>query len=246
MAIAVDWHYCLLPALRLLLSSRDPYSAPFYNPPWLLGILIPAATWPEDLGRILLLIPAMGAFGLAGWRLGGKPLAVGAFIMSPLVFDALNVGNVEWIAVLGMTLPGPVGLVLALTKPQMTMAVVAFRLIETYRDQGWRGTARLLAFPCIVVVSSFVMFGPWYRNALAYRATPDLSAFPWMVPIGTLLFVQALRTRRISYAIAASPMFFPSVTPQVWLVVLLALVSNTPASIAASFLHWLVLFTRSA
>lgn len=239
MPYAIDWSLSFVPAVTLWLSGSDPYAAIFFNPPWLLPILAPFVAL-GDSGRVLYLLCAIAAFGFVAYRLGGKPLALAAFLVSPFVFDSLAWGNVEWIAALGFVLPGPVGLLLLAVKPQMTICVILFRVFESWQSGGWRGAVRLCAVPAAVALASFVVFGFYPAKMLTYTPTLGLSLFPWSVPVGLYLLTASFRYRHVSYAIAASPLLFPSVTPQVWLVTFLALAADAPAMVFSSAAYWLV------
>lgn len=245
---ATDWQFVFVPAFRLWLGGLDPYTAVFFNPPWLLPILAPFALL-GDIGRILSLLSAIAAFGYTAYRLGGKPFAVAAFIVSPFVFDSLAWGNVEWLAILGAVVNPAVGLMLLAIKPQMTLAVMLYILVETYRAYGWRRVAVLCAPLALITAGSFVLFGLWPLHLPSYLnnggSAMNLSLFPWSVPVGVYLFAMSLRYRRIHYAIAASPMFFPVVTPQVWLVVFLALAGDAPALITSTLAYWGVIVLQA-
>lgn len=236
---AIDWSNSFVPAVTLWLNGLDPYTAVFFNAPWLLPLVAPFVIL-GDLGRILFLLCAVASFGFTAYRLGAKPIALAAFLLCPFVFNSLAWGNVEWLAILGLAIPGPVGLLLLAIKPQMSVCVILFWIIETWYKDRWSGLIKLLAFPAIVGILSLVLFGPWFVKMFSYQATLELSLFPWSIPIGVYLFIASLRYHSIYYAIAASPMFFPSVTPQVWLVAFLALASDAPAMVFSTFTYWLV------
>lgn len=235
-AASTDWLVSFRPAVSLLLSGDNPYAAVFFNPPWTLFPLIPFYLFPW--GRELLFAIAILVFAFAAFRLGASPYGVVLFLLSPFLLDALLWGNVEWLAVLGFAIPGPIGLLLALVKPQMSAGVILYRLIEEWQRGRWAALFRLCAIPAAAVILSVLVFGPWPLKMLSYRAALDFNLFPWSVPVGAYLFVQSIKTHRIQYAVAASPMFFPSVTPQIWLVVFLALVSSTPRTAVASGWAW--------
>ena len=232
-AASTDWLNTFYPAVQAFLNS-EPFH--IYNAPWTLFPLIPFATFPW--GRELLFLASMGALGFTAYRLGASPFGVALFLLSPLVFDALLWGNVEWLALLGLAVSPWFGLVLLAIKPQMTIAVMAFLVIESWRKNGTRRTICLLIPLAIVTLLSFAVFGLWFVKSIGYKATLDANLFPWSIPVGIVLFGLSLRTHNIRYAIAASPMFFYTLTPQCWMVVFLALVPSLPKISFASLGAW--------
>src|SRR4030067_1799084 len=184
----------------------------------------------------------MGALGFTAYRLGASPFGVALFLLSPLAFDALLWGNVEWLALLGLAVAPWFGFILLAIKPQMTIAVIAFLVIEHWRNKGARQTVHLLIPLALVTLLSFAMFGAWFVESMGYinnrGSSMDASLFPWSIPFGLLLFVLSLRTHNIRYALAASPMFFPVLTPQCWMVVFLALMPSIPKISFASLGAW--------
>lgn len=229
----MDWLTTFYPAVQALLRGDSFY---IFNAPWALFPLIPFVAFPW--GRELLLVASLCAMAFTAYRLGASPVGVAVFLLSPFVFDALLWGNVEWLAILGFAINPALGLVLMAVKPQITVAVMAFLVVESWRSHGWRDTLKLAAPLVAVVIASFAIFGLWPLNMVGYTAVIDLSFFPWSVPIGAALFVQSLRTHNIRYAVAASPMFAPTLTPQCWLVVFLALVPSIPKLSFASLSAW--------
>ena len=246
---AVDWDVTFLPAVLALLKGADVYRY-IYNPPWALFPLIPFALLPYDTARALLLVCEVLAFGFAAWRIGVKPLGLLAFMLSPFAFNALAWGNVEWLVALGIGLGYSwVGVLLLLIKPQMSIALIVFMLIELARRGKWKAAGAIVASVVIAMSVSFATFGFWLERVAAYTPTHvdlsfNLSLFPLSIPVGLALFAAALRTRKPGYALAASPCFFPMVTPQVWVVAALALAVSIPESIAASLGFWALTLVR--
>lgn len=236
-AASTDWLHTFYPATVALLNG-EPFR--IYNAPWSLFPLIPFAAFPY--GRELMLLAAIFAVTFTAYRLGAHPLGIVALCLVPFALDIFFWGNVEWLAILGFVINPALGLILLAIKPQMTIAVMAYIAIETWRNHGWKQTALTLAPLAVLTLASFVVFGLWPLATLTYMdnrgSFMDVSLFPYSVPVGLVLFVRALRVHNIRYAIAASPMFFPVLTPQCWFVVFLALVSSTPRITLASVGIW--------
>ncbi|CAG0948029.1 hypothetical protein ANRL1_04842 [Anaerolineae bacterium] len=248
MFAAADWDNTFLPAVRAWLSGGDPL-AYIYNPPWVLVPLVPFAVLPYEIGRVALFICAFLTFALAARKLNARPIGLLALIASPLVLDALVFGNVEWLTVLGFLLPAWAGIPFLLIKPQIGVGVVIFILIDRWRISGYRGVVKTLIPVAILTLLSFALFGNWLARMASYTQHRDsflnLSFYPYTFPIGFALMVAAIRSRRIEFALAASPCFFPVLTPQCWAVALLAIVGATWEIGAASVGLWvLVLMAR--
>lgn len=230
-------------AIQSFLNSKNPYSDGFqiFNPPWVIPILTPFVLFPY--GRELFFVVSIAALAWVAYRLGASHLGVIAFALSPLVFDSLIWGNIEGLVLIGLVVNPVIGIILLALKPQMTIAVIAFIIIE-YKQSRLKLIAPLVILSLLSVISC----GFWFMRLLDYGnvSNINLSLFPWSIPIGIALFAQSLRTHNIRYALAASPMFFPSVSPPVWLVVFLALVSETPKISIASASAWTYILLNKA
>lgn len=243
LAISQDWIQSFLLAIPIFLNGGNPYSVThFWNPVWALFPLIPFEFAP--LGRCLLFIVSVVAYMLIAKKLGARPVTMFAFLVSPLVFDALLWGNIEWLTLLGLAMSPLSGMWLLVLKPQMTIAPIAFILLFALRDRGWLASAKLITLPVVALVASFAVYGFWIVKLINYSSVTgqSLSFFPWSLVPGVVLFVLSLRRRDIRYSLAASPMFFPSISPQVWLVVPLAFVSSTRWSIVFLVASWVFVF----
>ena len=244
---AVDWDATFLPAILTILQAGNPYSVPgFYNPPWALLPLIPFALLPYDLGRIALLLISLCAFAFTLYRLGAKPIPLALILLTPFALDSLFWGNLEWITLLGLTLNPIYGLILLAIKPQMTIGVILFVLVESYIRSGfWNGFVKTIAPVTFVFIISIILFGWFPLRWLDYHSEitgVNLSLFPWSLPIGFLLMLQSFRMHRIEYALAASPMFMPTISPNVWLVAFFALARLPIQSLLATTGIWVVAF----
>ena len=243
---AVDWDETFLPAVLALFNGGNPYSTA-YNPPWVLFPLIPFAVLPYDLGRILMIGCAVAAFGLVAYRLNASPLALAMLILSPFVYSAIAWGNIEWLALLGLVAVPPVSFLLLMLKPQMTICIIAFLLIEMWRKNERNQMLFSLCMMVGALAWSVLTFGLWFMRLGQYLVAftdscINTSLFPYSVPLGIALFLTSLKTRKIQFAIAASPCFFTMVTPQTWLVVMFALSSMPLALLATVLGSWATVF----
>lgn len=243
---AIDWAETFRPSTLKWLSGENPYSGPhpLYNPPWVLLPLVPFALLPVGPGRAALLAVSLIVFGLAAKKFGASPLAMALFLMAVPTWDSYALGNVEWMVALGLILPMPAGMVLLAIKPQASIAVMVFYAVEAWRSGGIRGLVRLLLPLAIVTALSFAMFGAWPLESMRYLqfrgSVMDYSFFPLSIVPGVVLVIASLRRRDVRYAMAASPCFFPVLTPMSWAFALLPLVSM-PLELAGAVFTLLVI-----
>ena len=252
-----DWHETFRPAALALLHGNSPYglangveasfkASNFYNAPWTLLPLLPLALLPEALGRALLLMGTLIAFAYTAHKLGAKPLATTALLLSPPVVHCALVGNVDWLVALGFVLPPQIGLFFVLVKPQMGWVVALFWLVEAWRTGGWRAVLRTFAPVTGVMLLSFVIFGLWpLRLERQLSIWWSASLWPMSIPVGLGLIAAALRQRRIQFAMAASPCLSPYLMMHSWVAALLAIVTALPEMLAVVAGFWILILLRA-
>lgn len=224
---AIDWEVIFRPATMAMVNGQTLSNYLFFNPPWLLLVLIPFAVLPAALGRWLFLVATFFAFGIVARQLKIKPLGLMLFFLTPFALDSLAWGNVEAIALLGLAMPLPFGLLLLVLKPQITLGVIVFLLWRVFQSHDPKKIVTTLLPLAIVLMGSIALYGTWWSQTLTYMqyasSSMNLALFPLGIPIGLILLIQSIRTQDIRFALACSPFFFPVVTPPCWLVVFLAL-----------------------
>lgn len=234
-----DWDRYFLPATLALLNGQNP-SAIIFNAPWVTIPLIPFAMWGHD-GAWLVAIAALVSLAFVAVRLGAKRWGLLAFLSVPYTLGILWTGNIEWLALLGLVMPQSLGLVLLAIKPQMTMGIMLFWAWQAWREKRLVKTLVPLA---IITPISFVLFGNWIMDKTTtytqFVNAGNASFFPFSLPIGFALMVAAMRMNDIRFALAASPCFFPVLTPQCWIAPMLALVTMPAELFAASIGVWLM------
>lgn len=236
---AVDWDGFFLPATLTMLRGGNPFEVyGYFSPPWLLVGLVPFAVMPYDLGRMLMLACSVVSLALVARFMGASILATIAVILSPLAFTSIAWGNVEWIALLGLLFPPSLGIVFLSVKPQMTFCVIIFLLIETWRERGAKQVLFAIAPTAILFAFSIALYGLYPLKWFEYQAGFNLSFYPYTLPVGICLMIQTIRTRKIGYALAASPLFFATFSMQAWMVILIAISSSTIEVCAASISTW--------
>lgn len=245
---AVDFHNYFRPAALGVWQGRSPYDNPgFFNAPWAILPILPIALLPETVGRAILAVAAFLTYAYTAYRLGGRPLAVVFFLLSPTVVQDLLNGNLDWLTMLGFVLPRPVGLFFLAVKPQIGAVVGLFWLVEAWREGGWRRVARDFSPFVGALALSFVIFGLW---PLRFQANLTMwwnaSLWPMSIPVGLALLTAALRKRSQRLAMAAAPCLSPYLLLHSWGAVLLAIVDRLPETIAAVVGLWILVAIRAA
>jgi len=240
--IGVDWLNVYRPASLELLKTGNPFRVEgFFNAPWALLPLIPLALLPERLGYAAFTVTSLIAFGLAAYRFKARPLVFGAFLVSPPVLHSLVNGGIDWLPLIGFVLPPQIGLFLALVKPQMSIVVIPFWLVETWRTGGIRQVFKVFAPVTLALVLSFVAYGLWpLRFGQEVSLWWNASLWPTSIPVGLALAVAAVRQRKLELAMGASPCLSPYVLFHSWSGALAALLQSPLEFYAAWIGLWIL------
>lgn len=242
----VDWNVSYRPAAQALLHLRNPYAVrEFYNAPWSLLPILPLALLPSAVGRAVFFLGSAVALGLAAHRLGAKPLTLGAFLLSPVVMHSLLNGNIDWLVLLGFSLPPRFGLFFLVVKPQEGAIVALFWLVESWRKGRFKEVARVFWPVTVALLASFLLYGFWpLRFGAALGKSWNASLWPFSIPVGLVLTVAALRKRDIKYAMGASPCLSPYVLFHAWAGALVALVTYDAEMVMAVVGLWILVIIR--
>ncbi len=221
--VGSDWRHAYRPMLLAMLSGQSPYTGLVFNPPWIFAGLLPFALLPPDIGTACLLAVSLVVFIIAVYRMGANPFQMIAFLLSPPVMFSLQGGNVDWLVLLGATLPIQSGMFLILAKPQSSAGLGLYWLWETWRKGQWREIGRVFAPVAIVTLISFVLYGNWITHSTILTGTGIFwndSLFPASIPIGLIFLFFAFRQKKPHLALAAAPFLSPYVGLGSWSVVL--------------------------
>jgi hypothetical protein len=245
-----DWRMTYHRAANELLAGRNPHDLPhprFLNPVWILLPILPLEPLPMRVGGAIFLMMSLGGFALAAYRLGAKPVAMGAFVASPPVLHCLLNGNIDWIPLVGVTLPPQIGLFFISAKPQIGITVALFWLVESWRKGRAKEVARVFAPVIVALLITFVLFGFWVQK---WTEQPEqwwnASLFPWSVPFGLYCMARAIRQREIKYALPAGPSLSPYVIFHSWSAAVIAVVSRDRWTLAVSAALWVLIVLRAA
>jgi len=223
--LGIDWRLTYRPAALALLHGENPYAvevapgAPFFAAPWGLLPLIPIALLPVSIGRALIMLGGLIAFGYAAYRLGARPFLMGLFLLSPPVMHNILNANIEWIPVLGFVLPPTLGLFFVSVKPQTGFAVAIFWFYDAWHRGGWREVLRTFAPVTLALLISFIIYGVWplgMSGVLEYGDSFNTSLWPYSIPVGIALLAISLIKKDIKFAMPASPCLSPYVLFHAW------------------------------
>lgn len=243
--IGIDWHLTYRPVALGLLNGESPYAnETFFNPPWVILPFIPLALLPEAAGRAVFFVISLVGMAIAGRRLGASAIGIVALLLSPPALHGLLNANIDWIPLLGATLPTQWGLLLVLVKPQVGAFVALYWLYDSWRIGGIRRVISDFMPVTVVLIISFVLFG-FFPAAMLRTPTMtwNASLFPYTIPLGLALLVAAFRQRKTRFALATAPCLSPYLALHSWIAGLGALAPQTPELIAAVVGFWcIVLF----
>jgi hypothetical protein len=242
--IGVDWHYTYRPAALAMAQGKSPFTeAPlFFAAPWVLIPVIPFALLPEEIGRSLWLVLSIGMFALICYRLGGKPITLLAFLLSAPIAHCIQVGNVEWIVLLGFLLPPQVGLIFLAIKPHNTLVAIIYFVVEAWRKGGIKEVFRITWPVALISLLSLLMYGLWPLRAggtFSPTGVFNISMWPYGIPMGLLLVLWAIRDRNQKAAMAATPFFSPFVILLSWSSALAAFSDSAVEMVVLSIGSWI-------
>lgn len=238
-----DWHATYRPGALAVITGQSPYTAVqyFFAPPWAVLPLVPLAILPETIGRGLFFVLSIGMVAYVCYRLGGGPIAMMALLLSLPIFNSIYAGNIDPMVMMGVVLPPEIGIVFLSMKPQSTLGIILFLVVEGWRQGGIKRVAQISWPTALVTVLSFVLYGPWILKAQDIY-TPagiyNISVWPQGLVIGAVIMVIALRQRKKAYSMIASPFFSPYALPLSWTGAMLGLSDRTIEAVVASLMTW--------
>ena len=187
----------------------------------------------------MIAVVGLFAYTLVAIKMMTKPILIALFLTNPFLLEGLRNGNIDWMVPLGFLLPPQWGLFLVLAKPQIGLAVAVFWFIEAARSGGVRQVVTTFAPVTLALFASVVIYGPWPLGGLGLPGVSwDFSLWPYSIPIGMALLIDAIQKRNIRPAVTAGPFLAPYVSIPGWSVALLGL-DGLPF-IAATLGMWIV------
>lgn len=251
MRIGYDWIAFFYPAVWLFLTGGDPYGPlqphlpdRYFNPPWLLPLLVPFGLLPVDWGAW-----AINAFSLAGVFAfcikHKRPWLTLPIVMSYPMADLLYHGSVDGFSIWGLVIGGPVGIFLLSIKPQVAGLVGLLWSIDAYRAGGWTAVTRLLAPTAVIALVFTALYPHWIATALSARGFPGAASanlFPWLLPLGLMLAIQGMRRQRDDWAVLGTNLLSPYLRAHSWVAAMVTVGVRYPRlTWLLSPLSWLLL-----
>ncbi len=181
----------------------------FYsNPPWVAGLLVPAALFPFEIAQAFVAVASLAVVALLSrkYELGILKLVL-VLLSPPMVYTLLH-GQIDALILGGVLLPQEWWFLVAISKPQ-----VAIGLVFGVNRQRWLRAGLVTAG---IVGISFILWGLWPLDVLN-QPTPFVGAthniwlglWPFQVPVGVALVLVGIQKRDERSLIAASPFFAP-------------------------------------
>jgi hypothetical protein len=222
--IGVDWVQWFRPATLEFISGHSPYTIEgFFNPPWTLIPFIPFAFLPERISSLLLVDIGLLCFLYVLYKLKIRPIIALVFLLFPTTLVVLHTVNIEWLVMLGLVMPPQIGLFFVMIKPQVGIALAIYWLVVTPH--------KIKTFLPVVLASliSVAVYRDWLPkmlirgNKTGYYGTFDISFFPYLVPLGLVFLVIAIRKHKDSFAYMASPFLAPYIGANSYSILILGL-----------------------
>jgi hypothetical protein len=244
----VDWAIFYRPATLALLAGKSPFTVgSYFNPPWILLPLIPFALLPYKISNAALFVANLVIFIFIGRRSSKRPLPLLALLCSFPVIVCLLFGQIDGIALLGLFMPRPLGMIFLLAKPQTGAFVALFWVLEAWRQGKWKQVFVTVAPVGIMTLASILIFHLTPQNfdvSILISAPHNTSLWPGSILIGLPLLVYALRQRKQGFAMMATPLLSPYIAPQSWSIGMLGLIPYEWELVAASLASWVFLIER--
>ncbi len=225
------------------LTPLAPYQVnTYFNPPWFALVLAPLGLLPFRIGQAINSFLNLAITALVVARYGGKRWSL-VLTLTSLPFAALLLnGNVEWISMSAFLLPAQWGLIFISAKPQ-TGGLAALLWFKQAPNK-----LRFLLPLAIIIGTSLLIWRGWPTSMLANIAhappesikDPNVSPWPWLIPIGLWLLYLAWRQDDVLLAVSATFCLVPYFIIHT-VTILFALLSTR--HLRTSIVVWIFLWT---
>jgi len=238
---AIDWQIAYYPAAREFISGRSPYYEGGYleNPVWIVLVLAPFAVFPENLSRALFLIASIFAYH-AAFKSANIPTRWSILLfISPQVLYGLNLGTIDAFVLAAPAMPGVIGFMAALTKPQIGIGYALYLLVSWIREKKYAEMSAALALSTAGLLISKLLGMPFSGRLI--DAPWNTSLFPWSILPGIVLIAAAIFKRTPGLSLMGGPMLAPYLTFHSW--VTLFMVDNKRYLMIVFAISWAVYLT---
>lgn len=205
-----DFRDYFYPALVEMARGRSPYTVQgLYTPPWGLLPLVPLGWLPYPAAKALFLGLCFVGIVYVPIRLRFPWWAFALYLLSPPVLYCLIFGNLDWVPLLALFVsPFPVGVLLAMVKPQVGIGILLFWLV-THEQRDYALAWLILA--CILSLLVYpACFDQWLvvgERALASGI--NIRLWPVGLLLGIPLVGLGIRLKKPLMALAAGPFLSP-------------------------------------
>lgn len=243
--MGADWNSIFRPATLALLHGISPYSIPsFTNPPWALIPLIPFSLLPRPFDFLFFSLASFAIFGIVANRFGARPLTIVLFLSLPQLVWGIEYGNIDCLVSLGIIIPGPIGILLLATKPQIGFPILVFKCLETYKDGGIKKVASNFSPLIILTIVSIILIGSTFKPSQWQDFPGNLAYFPYLIPVGLILFYRSLKNADIRQSIAAGPFLTPYIGVQSLPLAIIGFLGSEDESLIAIASFWIIFLLR--
>jgi hypothetical protein len=250
-SLGYDWLHTYRPAALAMAHGESPYSVDIYfAAPWAVLPLIPLALLPEQVSNVAVFLLGLFAFAYTAYKLNAKPAAIIIFLLSAPIVGCLIWGNIEWMPLLGLIFPAPIGLIFAIIKPQVGIGLVIYWFFILMRTQGLVATIKAFLPVTLLTLLSFLLYGFWplrFQESLALSLGDlryNTSLWPYGIFIGLWLLYKAIQNQKSEIAVAASPFLSPYALQYTWVAVLAGVLDAPWELLLVSIGLWIAVAIR--
>jgi hypothetical protein len=177
-----------------------------------------------------------------------KPWPMFAFIISFPVLFLLLFGQMDWMIVLGLVLPNPLGLALLLSKPQVGLPIALFWIYQTWNEKKGKGIIQLVTPSIVLFTFSFMAYGLWpvmSDPSIMVNTEHNVSMWPSSVPVGLVLLYMSIKNKKEEYALLSTPFLSPYIAPHSFSIALIGFAQEDIMLIIASISSWILLIDKT-
>jgi hypothetical protein len=181
--------------------------------------LYPIAVLPNQIGNLTMTLISLGILIFVARRNKMSLLSfLFAMSMPQMAFVVCN-GGTDALTILGFVLNPVVGLFFVLIKPQLSIGVLLFWLIEAWNKGKIKQVVNVF-LPAGLVYGLFLVyyFTHQHNGGMDYllKAYWNTAIWPGGIPIGLGLLLHAIRSKRKGIFILSSPFFAPYIARYTW------------------------------
>lgn len=205
----LDWYGTFRPAVL----SGQPYNYPnFFSPPWVVLLLYPFALLPPGMDMVAIISISIAIWIIVMRRFGARPIWILLMFFTPQLWWGILYGNIDFLVLIGLLLPAPIGLIFVLVKPQVGIGIAVYWIIESYRRGGYKEFLITVAPISLLTALFCIPYGFWPLELLRVTERPwNISLFPYLIGGGLILLIRAVKKRQPGLALTASPFLSPYV-----------------------------------